>query len=683
MNKRGEKVIALSEISILIFSIIAFGFIISNANLVSAQNYPFTGTTSFPTKAKQFAIGTDTVGSSPYGLGGSQGMSEWWSGYGYGVQGILQSAIWAGTAYLAVVMIGGLFGLDDAKTKSIAAATSAGFGLGRGAFTFAESTWAPDILSKFPGGATGFGWTMGIMSAAIVFYMTYKDTDEEKIQYTCESWQAPTGGKYCEECNKQSILPCSEYQCRSLGQACQIVNVGTVEEKCVWVNPKDVNFPTIEPWINALMSGYRYTPDNTISPPDRGVKIENMNTTNKCVAAFTPLTFGITTNEPAQCKIDYLRKQKFAEMEFWFGGSQLFRQNHTQILSLPGKAAYEAENIEINNNGNYELFVKCQDANANYNTASFVFKFCVDEGPDTTAPAIITTSLINGMPISNNKSSVDITVYVNEPSECKWSHQDEDYKDMDTTMTCSSSVIEMNAQMLYECKTTLTSLKNNEENKFYFKCKDRPKAVESSRNTNTDSYIFTLKGTIPLVLNKAGPNGTVKDATDPVKVTLTAETSAGAEEGKSTCYYNEEDSEDDKYIEFRNTNSHKHSQDLYLATGSYTYYIKCVDLGGNTDKKTVNFKVESDSEAPTVVRAYHEETSLKIVTNEESTCVYDPLNCNYLFEDGLPFTTLNGINHFTEWDTTKNFYVKCKDKYGKQPTGCSIIVRPFEIYKSV
>jgi len=106
-----------------------------------------------------------------------------------------------------------------------------------------------------------------------------------------------------------------------------------------------------------------------------------------------------------------------------------------------------------------------------------------------------------------------------------------------------------------------------------------------------------------------------------------------------------------------------------------------VDLGGNSDEDTVTFDVESDSEAPIVVRAYHEENNLKLVTDEEAECVYDVLSCNYLFDDGISFATLSESNHFTEWDSSKNFYAKCKDIYGNQPSpsDCSIIVKPFEI----
>src|SRR5690606_1564655 len=153
--------------------------------------------------------------------------------------------------------------------------------------------------------------------------------------------------------------------------------------------------------------------------------------------------------------------------------SSLFRYNHTQVMSLPGPNAARAENLTLQNDGDYQIFIKCQDANGNYNTADYAFKFCVEKGPDTTPPKIVSTSLINGMPVASNQTSIDLEVYTNEPATCKWSRRDQSYKDMETIMTCSSRLFEINTQMLYKCQTTLTGLKDREENKFYFRCEDQ------------------------------------------------------------------------------------------------------------------------------------------------------------------------------------------------------------------
>jgi hypothetical protein len=101
----------------------------------------------------------------------------------------------------------------------------------------------------------------------------------------------------------------------------------------------------------------------------------------------------------------------------------------------------------------------------------------------------------------------------------------------------------------------------------------------------------------------------------------------------------------------------------------------------------IKFYVETDTTPPSVVRVYKEEdsNSLKLITNEAGTCVYSTTEtanpCSYLFEEGVEMTSTEDKEFTVEWDTEKVMYVKCKDKYDRQPDldECSIIIRPFEI----
>ncbi|GAH39657.1 unnamed protein product, partial [marine sediment metagenome] len=382
---------------------------------------------------------------------------------------------------------------------------------------------------------------------------------------------------------------------------------------------------------------------------------------------------------PAQCKVDFLRKESFDEMDFFFGGSSLSRYNHTQLMSLPSLIALEEEGLPIQNEGEYSLYVRCMDANGNANIATFVFNFCVEKGPDTTPALIVISDPLDGWPIGYNQSSINASIYLDEPAECKWSHQDKSYDSMEGVMACSG-LREMNAQMLYPCETTLTGLKDRTTNEFYFRCND------SSGNINSESFNLNLIGTQPLIINSAGPNATtIKDSTDFVKVTLEATTSAGYKEGESACYYSDTREEGD-YVMFlgdENRDQYQHSQDLWLPENSYIYYIKCVDLGGNTDYTIIEFDIDTDLTSPLVVRAYREVDNLKIITNEEGECVYNAqsaIKCDYLFEDGIKMESVAEKNHFTTWNTETNFYIKCQDNFGNQPAPneCSIIVKPFE-----
>ncbi len=574
------------------------------------------------------------------------------------------------------------FGQSEKQAQAIGISLGLGMAVGKTIYN----------LGKIPGvektawfAKPGVAFGIGVGVAAVAFLLLYQREKTRKISFSCNLWDAPIGGQHCEECNEIKGFPCSEYQCKSLGQGCQLLNQGTKEERCAWNNSNDVSAPVINTWTVPLTTGYRYTPDNVTNPPDRGVIILNLGTSDGCVPAFTPLVFGIQTDEPARCKIGTLR-QNFSELPYFFGGTSIFAYNHTQTMAMPGAVNVEQEgaNATLENDGEMSLYVKCQDANGNSNDADLVFKFCVDKGPDNTAPVIVETSILNNMPVAVGQDEVDLNVYINEPAECKWSTMDRNYEQMENVMDCSKAdsltdATEINSRLVYTCSTTLTGIKDKTENNFYFKCKDQPKLTDGTRNENAESYLFTVFGTETLVIDEAGPSETVRDSTTAVKVTLSANTSGGFKEGESLCYFKDKDSNDENYVEFFNTGSYTHSTDLYLEEDDYQYIIKCVDLGGNADTWQVNFSVESDSDAPIITRAYKEENYLKIVTDENSTCVYDTSSCSYLFEDGLPMTAgTERINHFVTWSTQNKFYIKCKDDFGNQPPTdeCNAIVRP-------
>jgi len=534
-----------------------------------------------------------------------------------------------------------------------------------------------------------WGVVIGVGVGVVLGLILWKNEAYRAVSYECYAWDAELKGKNCEECNKQGILPCTEYQCRSLGQGCELVNKGLKNEMCVWVD-KDVNPAIMKAWDDVLLEGYSYTPDNAISPPDRGVQIVSKNSQNDCIPAFTPLRFGIAlennNGEPkmARCKISYTRDDSFEDMPETFFTGGIKNYSHSITLSMPSAEALEAENITIEQGKLNELFVRCEDVNGNTNLGNFIFKFCVDDGPDTTPPLIVKTSWFpsEGGPIAYNISSEEMQIYVNELAECRWSHTNQAYETMEQQMLCGSSVLEVNAEMLYGCSTTLTGLKDRTENKFYFRCKDHPwETDENLRNTNEESFPFTLIGTQPLVIGSVKPNNTIiRDSADVVKVTFETETSAGYDEGKSSCYWSET-GDDGDYIMFFNDeklDKYYHTQDLWLSEGKHNYFIKCSDAAGNSDTAEINFTIETDRSAPIIVRAFREGTSyIKVITDEEAECVYSLDDCEFEFEDGIAMMTNDNLEHFEDWNTNLEYSIKCKDEYGNQPEPdqCNMVVR--------
>jgi hypothetical protein len=602
---------------------------------------------------------------------------------GISVGYVIKTAGWAALIYTSSRFILGLLHASPQLANALSSGLSVGYFIATISGKIGLSAKVGSLIGISTGLATFF---IGAF-VAIAIFLIFGGLTKHRVdlyQFTCYPWDAPLGGKDCVKCN-QGDLPCTEYRCNSLGQGCELENQGTGQELCVWKNRNDVKPPVIKPWLETLTTGYKYVPDNSISPPDNGVRIVPENNNSGCIAAFTPLTFGVMLDKPARCKIDTVNKKNFSDMDFYFGGSSTSKYNHSQTMSLPSPDALATENITLENNGEFSLYTRCQDTNGNENTANFVFRFCVDKGPDTTPPQIVTTSIINGSPISFNTTSVDLQVYVNEPAECKWSKTDQSYDNMENQMSCNTNVLEMNAQSLYKCSTTLNGLSNGVNNNFYFRCKDQPflqgTSKSSQRNANSQSYKYTLVGTRPLVIDSVGPNGTISDSTNIIKVTLQANTSAGYNEGAAICSYRGFGT-NDQFNEFLNTGTYQHSQDLFLPEGDYTFDIQCVDLGGNTDNKQTSFTVVSDTQAPVVVRAFKEENFLKIITNEKASCVYSTSTqtaCNYLFGDGIAMQSLEKNTYQTDWNPDMTFYIKCKDDFGNQPlpNECSIIARPF------
>ena len=611
------------------------------------------------------------------------------------------TVMWAGLAFLAGRYLGPLFGLNTQQSQALGYSAAIGAATGY-------------ILSLIIVGSSAgpIGAAAGAVVAFFMFAILGKKSSLDVVQYTCSQWDAPSGKGLtptqmtdrCKACNNQKDLPCTEYQCRSLGQGCVLINdEATKNQLCIWNNTKNILPPVITPWKEALYppssdtKDFAYTPDTAISPPDKGVKITYTGTqhvstdgTTKCAPPFTPVSFGVSLNNPAKCKISPQNVPSYAEMADVFMGRGISDYNQSFTLTLPSREAMEADNITVDNGGKYELYVRCEDANGNVNIGNFVFKFCISQGPDITPPAIIGTSILDQTPIAYNQSTMPIELYVTdqtftkENASCRWSRLDKNYNAMENNLSCGHSLLDMNSQLVYTCRGNLTGLKDGQSNKFYFRC------VDDLGNANTQSYPLTLVGTAPLKIDKVGPTGIIRDSKEIVSVNLTAETSGGNKDGNAVCAFSESGLPG-SYIDFfygydvEPFSTNIHSQELGLTASNYTYFIKCRDQGGNTDEANVTFKVEIDTSPPIVVRVYKDEETdtLKLITDELSDCVYSNTNCDYIFSTGTSIDSSDRINHNIPWDISKDFYIKCKDQYGKIPPEkeCSIIARPFEIFQ--
>jgi len=622
-------------------------------------------------------------------FGGYSGFSQF---FGHIAEGVGWAIMVAGV----IQLVGGMMGLESAQTNAMTMAAMGGIIAGKATWGAMQGYYNEKMqYNLFEGNSVGASWAatgIGIVIALIILEMMWKDEKTKVATFDCKPYEAPLGGKDCGLCTKDAYRPCTEYRCKSLGQACELVNSGTGNASCVWVNPKDVNSPMIQTWDTPLTKGYAYNPSVVVRPAKRGVEIFRTEGNDRCVKAFTPLTFGIITKdennecEYSQCKVDYNHTAKFEQMKYDFGESNLYLCNHTQTLSLPGPDSEQGLSPELKNDGIYSLFVRCRDRNGNENADEFSVKFCVEKGPDETAPDMITTNYGKEAPFTFNTSSLDVQLYVNEPADCKWSYDgDKSYDSMEHNMSCANNVWDMNPDLMYVCSDSLTGLKNRADNKYYFRCRDQPllegnEASGKHRNTNTDSFVLNLKGTQPLTMSSLTPyNETVKGFGDAIAVNFNVEVKDGYDD-KAVCYYSETANDND-YVMFSNTNARVSTQRLDLVSGTYTYYLKCVDLGGNVIYNSTTFNVESDGSPPKIVRAFKDSEQIRIFTDEESVCSYSTSTCSFAITEGTDMPTQNSKQHSAVWNSNLNYYIKCKDKYDNQPgpAECNSVIRGFNV----
>ncbi len=627
-------------------------------------------------------------GMGVYGIGFALQVAKYYFGYSQTLSKAVQSAIGITTPTGPPTSAGatlGTFGNALAALGNfmmVASIISMAFGID---YTSALMIAGTGIVlgSLYFTGGLNFQWLWNPITIIVILiaYIVLKilgvgKTKKKIVQFTCLPWQPPSGGKDCSKCNPSDALgvPCSKYRCQSLGQACQLINEGTGQELCVNNNPNEVSSPRISPLLGMITEGYEY-----YDIKDTGFSVANSEDKG-CIPEFTNVIFGIKTDKPSQCKLGTEPMQSYDEMEDFFGNSNLYLYNHTTSLNLPSIPAFASQyNLtrdEIKKIGEFNIYVKCKSVNGKVNDASYTIKSCVKPGPDLTAPAITKTSPANGAFVKYNASKQELLIWVNEPSDCRWSLSDGKYDSMENSFECQTD-LEDYGLWGWPCNTTLTGLDKN--SKFYIKCKDQPWLANGSGNLMRQSYVYELqKSSSELNIDEISPSGETVAGTEPVTVNLEAKTSGGAEQGKSVCSY--KFSETDSYINFFDTGSSYHKQVFSQITrGSYKIYVRCEDSAGNIAEKSIEFTVSVDTEAPAITRAYYD-GSLKIITNENSVCAYSVSDnrCNFEIENS---TLMPGEEkeHSADWQIDESYYIKCKDSYGNEPGGCSAVIRAYNI----
>ena len=523
--------------------------------------------------------------------------------------------------------------------------------------------------------ALGVLGVVGLIIAVIIIVLQVVfgvgDTKEKIVTFKCYPWQAPFGGDDCSKCN--DFDSCSDYKCQSLGQGCKLINKGTEQQRCVDATPGDVSSPKITPWYDFISEGYEYNDviNNGFELTEEG---------GKCIPEFTNVQFGVETDRPAQCKIGTSPLEDYDEMLDYFGGSNLYLENHSNMLVIPSveaiKNQYELTPTQVSGLGDINFYVKCRGVNGKANDAAYVIKTCVRQGPDITAPMITKTQPENNGYIKYNSTEVKAAFWTNEPANCKYSLADKNYDQMENSMICNTN-LESGTFYGYLCNATLDVTENT---KFYVRCQD----ISENNNTMTQSYEYNLhrsESELRIVSTYPQDGDTVKAGSEPATLELEVLTSGGAENGKAICSYKFR--ENAQFIKFYETNSNKHLQTLDSVTdGSYQTWIQCEDVAGNTANTAIKFTLDVDKGSPMVARAYYD-SGLKVITDEDAKCAYSTTDarCNFEIgeEEDIEMMSGEGKTHAAPWQTENTYYIKCQDQYGNAPGRCSITIRPYDL----
>ncbi|MBI2148679.1 hypothetical protein HYU23_03285 [Candidatus Woesearchaeota archaeon] len=574
-----------------------------------------------------------------------------------------------------------------------------------------------------------FSQVMTGVSAAMWIYTIYQlgdvfleSTQPIDLTTTCQPWQPPVYkqtelgqfGDPCQRCNTQfnpgkeggyvnvdktpkdirAFKTCSEYRCKSLGPTCELVNKGTTEENCVSVSKFDTSSPKIEPWPEVFTLNISA---KDIEKTAAGFKVK------KIIPIYSPFAMGIKTDEPSQCKMSFQHSKRYNEMENIYFGGNVFNYFHMNTMVYPAsKGVNTTGGISLTGGGHYKTYMRCIDASGNANEADYVIEFDVSSEPDLTAPSIVGSSLSPPVPaglvnqtfldkevyLMNGATYTDVTLFVNEPSECRYSYVPLEFTSMNETNSCKTPSNMPDAPPYYSCKfirgvkgfagvgpapSGFVS-KAGMAQFVYFKCRDHPEpGYKDTRNFNKEAYSVVLRGSEPLKIDSVGPTGTIKTSGAIVNVTLEVRTSGGALfNGQSICKYTTDEKNKENFAamtEFLNTKSSLHTQPWTPGSGLQTFYVGCHDDAGNRKFETIKFNVEKDVTAPIITKVYRDQSfqppQFIIEVNEQSECK-DSIDgvFNYDIEGNLMNPVGTGGKVFSSTVPNSNvYYIICRDQF--------------------
>jgi len=379
----------------------------------------------------------------------------------------------------------------------------------------------------------------------------------------CDVWRPPTISE-CDACTRFDHM-CTEYRCRSLGADCIYSEESGIGE-CVRKSVNDTIPPEVMinvvgrgvTDVSEMYMGRPYTGKNVseIAPYSTLTVVANTSEETLCKISYLPdiqyinnpsyifgdtrysdshnMTIRVPRRLPVPVKIMELfnmttlselvelfkRPTEFLEnLESKYGKYFRSVEKSTGFDLLGIVTPYKNKALELLNRisdtlpyyeqlfehlfssyekGEYYFFLKCTDRAGNTNNQNFV-KFTIDD-QDNQPPVILGTE-----PQNNSIAGSDhVTLYMNEPSECRFNEHNIPYENMNESFECSGRSSLYHGS--YPCVGRV------EQTPVYIICKDKPgdmtsyplnmiKSAQEKVNFENLEYVNITDGVISAPLN--------------------------------------------------------------------------------------------------------------------------------------------------------------------------------------
>jgi hypothetical protein len=519
-------------------------------------------------------------------------------------------------------------------------------------------------------------WGLMIWTAWNIVNLVGGRRIEVKYEFKCQAWSASSkaGEQRCDMCtndDKNPFAVCDETRCTSLGAQCKFEGKnpdGTDAEVGICTKTRGDTIPPKISYWDAEVNERKYRPLE--AGVDSGYEILGE------FSGKEPIVVGVKTDKLAGCWISRRGDLGIEAMSTFGGGG--WQTEHKVELTFASDAPDDTS-LDIFGGGQKSYYVTCKDIFGNVKSG-YKIQFKVKEQPPVVAPTIKKFEPKSGayVPYGAEKTNmyilVDAPVYNNVvtandsvvPAGCRYTiDSNKAYlKDFEGLMSCSNTLIRDSEGVSgYQCYAVLENLKNNQDNTFYFRCKD---IYGNANEQNQPVGGYHLIGTSELLVKDAGPSSVIYST----NLTLTAETSDGAEEGISECRYSLSETKENEGAvlyegmgSFSSTNSKIHKHSLVLNDGKYYVVIKCRDKAGNEAVKSTEFTINTKA-YPTITRIYTGEDKLNIILDHDTdSCKYDTESNLFSFTESTNEMAGAGDNEFQLYiGEDSKFFIKCRDK---------------------